>query len=62
MGKTKDFFKKIRDTKATFHAMMDSIKDRNSMDLTKRKKVKSLSHVRLFVTPWTPGSSVHGIF
>ena len=27
-----------------------------------RKKVKSLSRVRLFVTPWTPGSSVHGIF
>ena len=34
MGKTKDLFKKIRDTKGTFHAKMGSIKDRNSMDLT----------------------------
>jgi len=34
MGKTRDLFKKIRDTKGTFHAMMGIIKDRNSMDLT----------------------------
>ena len=34
MGKTKDLFKKIRDTKGTFHAKMGSIKDRNGMDLT----------------------------
>ena len=34
MGKTRDFFKKIRDTKWTFHAKMDTIKDRNGMDLT----------------------------
>ena len=34
MGKTRDLFKKIRDTKATFHAKMGSIKDRNGMDLT----------------------------
>ena len=34
MGKTRDLFKKIRDTKGTFHAIMGSIKDRNSMDLT----------------------------
>ena len=34
MGKTKDLFKKIRDTKGTFHAKMGSIKDRNVMDLT----------------------------
>ena len=33
MGKTRDFFKKIRDTKGTFHAKMGSIKDRNGMDL-----------------------------
>ena len=33
MGKTRDFFKKIRDTKGTFHAKMDSIMDRNGMDL-----------------------------
>ena len=40
MGKTKDFFKKIRDTKATFHAMMDSIKDLNCMDLTEAEDIK----------------------
>ena len=34
MGKTRDLFKKIRDTKGTFHAMMGSIKDRNGRDLT----------------------------
>ena len=34
MGKTTDLFKKIRDTKGTFHAKMGSIKDRNGMDLT----------------------------
>ena len=34
MGKTRDVFKKIRDTKGTFHAKMGSIKDRNGMDLT----------------------------
>ena len=34
MGKTRDLFKKIRDTKVTFHAKMDRIKDRNGMDLT----------------------------
>ena len=37
MGKTKDLFKKIRDTKGTFHAKMGSIKDRNGMDLKKQK-------------------------
>ena len=37
MGKTRDLFKKIRDTKGTFHAKMGSIKDRNGMDLTNRK-------------------------
>ena len=37
MGKTRDHFKKIRDTKGTFHAKMGSIKDRNGMDLTKAK-------------------------
>ena len=34
MGKTRDLFKKIRDTKATFHAKIGTIKDRNGMDLT----------------------------
>ena len=37
MGKTIDLFKKIRDTKGTFHARMGSIKDRNDMDLTEQK-------------------------
>ena len=37
MGKTRDLFKKIRDTKGTFHAKMGLIKDRNGMDLTKQK-------------------------
>ena len=37
MGKTRDLFKKIRDTKGTFHAKMGSIMDRNGMDLTEQK-------------------------
>ena len=41
MGKTRDLFKKIRDTKGTFHAKMDSIKDRNGMDLTKAEDIKT---------------------
>ena len=40
MGKTSDFFKKIRDTKGTFHAKMGSIKDRNDMDLTEEEDIK----------------------
>ena len=40
MGKTKDLFKKIRDTKGTFHAKMGSIKDRNGIDLTKAEDIK----------------------
>ena len=40
MGKTRDFFKKIRDTKGTFHAEMGSIKNRNSMDLTETEDKK----------------------
>ena len=40
MGKTRDLFKKIRDTKGTFHAKMSSIKDRNDMDLTKAEDIK----------------------
>ena len=39
MGKTSDLFKKIRDTKGTFHAKMDSIKDRNGMDLTEAEDI-----------------------
>ena len=40
MGKTRDLFKKMRDTKGTFHAMMGSIKDRNGMDLTEAEDIK----------------------
>ena len=40
MGKTRDLFKKIRDTKGTFHAIMGSIKDRNGMDLTEAEDIK----------------------
>ena len=40
MGKTRDLFKKIRDTKGTFHANMGSIKDRNGMNLTEPEDIK----------------------
>ena len=40
MGKTRDLFKKIRDNKGTFHAKMDSIKDRNGVDLTEAEDIK----------------------
>ena len=40
MGKTRDFFKKIRDTEGTFHAKMSTIKDRNGMELTEAEDIK----------------------
>ena len=40
MGKTRDLFKKIRDTTGTFHAKMSTIKDKNCMDLTKAEDIK----------------------
>ena len=40
MGKTRDLFKKIRDTKGTFHSKMGTIKDRNDMDLTEAENIK----------------------
>ena len=40
MGQTRDFFKKIRETKGTFHAKMGSMKDRNGMDLTEAQDIK----------------------
>ena len=43
MGKTRDLFKKIRDTKGTFHAKMGSIKDRNGRDLTEAQDIKTKS-------------------
>ena len=45
MGKTRDLFKKIRDTKGTFHAKMDTIKDRNVMNLKKEKILKEVARV-----------------
>ena len=41
MGKTRDLFKKIGDTKGTFNAKMDSIKDRNGMDITEAGNIKN---------------------
>ena len=41
MGKTRDLFKKIRDTKGTFHAKIVTIKDRSGMDLTEAKNIKT---------------------
>ena len=40
IGKTRDLFKKMKDTKGTFHAKMGSIKDRNGMDLTEAEDIK----------------------
>ena len=40
MGKTRELFKKIRDTKGTFHAKMSTIKDKNGMDLTEAQDIK----------------------
>ena len=40
MGKTRDLVKKIRDTKGTFHAKMDTVKDRNGMNLTEAEDIK----------------------
>ena len=40
MGKTRDLFKKIKDTKGVFHAKMDTIKDKNGMDLTEAEDIK----------------------
>ena len=41
MGKTSDLFKKMRDTKGTFHAKMGSVKDRNGIDLTEAEDIKT---------------------
>ena len=40
MGKTRDLFKKIRDTKGTFHAKMGTVKDKNGMDITEAEDIK----------------------
>ena len=45
VGKTRDFFKKIRNTKRTFHANMGTIKDRNGMDLTEAEDSKEVARI-----------------
>ena len=45
MGKIRDLFKKIRDTKGTFHAKMGSRKDRNAMDLTEAEDIKEVARI-----------------
>ena len=45
MGKTRDLFKKIRDTKGTFHAKMGTIKGRNGMDLTERRYQEKVARI-----------------
>ena len=54
MGKTRDLFKKIRDTKGTFHAKVGSIKDRNGMDLTEAEDITGLPSQAL---AWPPRRS-----
>ena len=74
-GKTRDLFRKIRNTKGTFHAKMGSIKDRNGMDLTEAEVIKkrwqeyteseAAQSCLTLNDPMDcslPGSSVHGIF
>ena len=46
MGKTRDPFKKIRDTKGTFHAKMGTIKDRNGRDLTEAEDIKEVARIQ----------------
>ena len=50
MGKSRDIFKKIRDTKGTLHAKMGSIKDRNGMDLTEGKNTQKNCTKKIFMT------------
>ena len=53
MGKTRDLFKKIRDTKVAFHSKMGTIKDRNSMDLTEAEDIKKYYIKKIFMTQIT---------
>ena len=59
MGKTRDLFKKNRDTKGTFHAQMGSIKDRNCMDLTEAEDIKKRWQ-EYTEEPYKNRSSQHG--
>ena len=52
MGKTRDLFKKIRDTKRTFHTRMVTIKDRNGMDLTEAKDIKKRQEYKEVLMIW----------
>ena len=63
IGKTRDLFKKLRDTNRTFHAKMGSMKDRNGMDLTESESEVAQSCLTLCdpMDCSLPGSSVHGI-
>ena len=54
MGKTRDLFKKIRDTKGVFHAKMGTIKDRNGMDLTEHNVFKGVKGKNLQPTIFYP--------
>ena len=51
MGKTRDLFKKISDTKGTFHAKMGTIKDRNNMDLTEAEGLIILTIKNIYTLP-----------
>ena len=56
MGRTSDVFKKIRDTKGTFHAKMGTVKDRNGMDLTEAEDIKNTQKnytKKIFITQIT---------
>ena len=60
MGKTRDQYKKLSNTKGTFHAKMGSIKDRNSLDLTEAEDIKrwqehteKITHKKIFMTQIT---------
>ena len=62
MGKPRDLFKKIRDTKGTFHVKVGSIKDRNGMDLTEADDIKKLAKSSTFrkLRSWHLVPSLHG--
>ena len=63
MGKTRDLFKKIRDTKGTFHAKMGTIKDRNSKDLTEAKNIKKRwqEYTKLYKKDLPDPDNHHGV-
>ena len=58
MGKMSDLFKKIRDTKGTFHAKMGTIKDRNVMDLTDAEDIKKRWQEELYTENYTKKTSM----